>query len=47
MAIDATRITIGALRLGVEAVGRRKRPGRLNGVWRDVLLLERRSAVVD
>jgi L-amino acid N-acyltransferase YncA len=47
MAVDPTRITIGALRLGFEAVGRGKRPGRLNGAWRDVLLLERRSAVVD
>ena len=32
---------------GFEIVGRRKRLGKLNGVWRDVLLLERRSAVVD
>ena len=33
-------------RVGFEVVGRRKRLGRLNGVWRDVLLLERRSDVV-
>jgi phosphinothricin acetyltransferase len=33
--------------VGFEVVGRRKRLGRLNGAWRDVLLLERRSAVVD
>jgi L-amino acid N-acyltransferase YncA len=32
---------------GFEVVGRRRRIGRLNGVWRDVLLLERRSSVVD
>jgi phosphinothricin acetyltransferase len=41
----------GSLRLhgsaGFELVGRRQRFARLNGVWRDVLLLERRSAVVD
>jgi phosphinothricin acetyltransferase len=34
-------------RVGFEVVGRRKRLGRLNGVWRDVLLLERRSEVVE
>jgi phosphinothricin acetyltransferase len=34
-------------RVGFEIVGRRKRLGKLNGVWRDVLLLERRSATVD
>jgi len=33
-------------RVGFEIVGRRKRLGKLNGVWRDVLLLERRSDVV-
>lgn len=33
-------------RSGFELVGRRKRLGRLNGVWRDVLLLERRSEIV-
>ena len=32
--------------LGFREVGRRKRIGRLNGVWRDTLLLERRSSVV-
>ena len=34
-------------RVGFEVVGRRKRLGKLHGVWRDVLLLERRSGVVD
>jgi phosphinothricin acetyltransferase len=34
-------------RVGFEVVGRRKRLGKLRGVWRDVLLLERRSGVVD
>jgi L-amino acid N-acyltransferase YncA len=34
-------------RVGFEIVGRRKRLGKLAGVWRDVLLLERRSEVVD
>ena len=34
-------------RVGFEVVGRRKRLGKLHGVWRDVLLLERRSSVVD
>jgi phosphinothricin acetyltransferase len=34
-------------RAGFEIVGRRKRLGRLHGLWRDVLLLERRSVVVD
>jgi len=33
--------------VGFEIVGRRRRLGKLNGVWRDVLLLERRSSVVD
>lgn len=32
--------------LGFRVVGRRERIGRLNGIWRDVLLLERRSPVV-
>jgi len=32
---------------GFERVGLRKRLGRLNGVWRDVLLLERRSELID
>lgn len=31
---------------GFRQVGRRARIGQLNGVWRDVLLLERRSAAV-
>jgi L-amino acid N-acyltransferase YncA len=34
-------------RVGFEVVGRRKRLGKLHGVWRDVLLLERRSSLVD
>jgi L-amino acid N-acyltransferase YncA len=32
-------------RVGFEIVGRRKKLGKLSGVWRDVLLLERRSDV--
>lgn len=32
-------------RCGFTIVGRRRRIGRLNGVWRDTLLLERRSDV--
>ena len=32
--------------LGFRVVGRRERIGQLHGVWRDTLLLERRSAVV-
>jgi L-amino acid N-acyltransferase YncA len=34
-------------RVGFEVVGRRKRLGKLHGVWRDVLLLERRSETVN
>ena len=33
-------------RAGFRVVGRRERLGKLNGVWRDVLLLERRSSHV-
>jgi L-amino acid N-acyltransferase YncA len=33
-------------RVGFEVVGTRKRLGKLHGTWRDVLLMERRSAVV-
>lgn len=33
-------------RAGFEVVGRRRRLGRLEGAWRDVLLVERRSDVV-
>lgn len=33
-------------RSGFREVGRRERLGRLRGVWRDVVLLERRSATV-
>jgi phosphinothricin acetyltransferase len=32
-------------RLGFRVVGRRERVGRRHGVWRDTVLLERRSAV--
>ena len=32
--------------LGFREVGRRERIGKLNGIWRDTLLLERRSAIV-
>lgn len=32
--------------LGFREVGRRERIGRLNGVWRDTILLERRSSIV-
>ncbi|HEY7196121.1 MAG TPA: GNAT family N-acetyltransferase [Gaiellaceae bacterium] len=32
--------------LGFRIVGRRERLGRLDGVWRDVLLVERRSGAV-
>jgi phosphinothricin acetyltransferase len=33
--------------VGFNVVGRRKRLGRLHGVWRDVLLLERRSPTIN
>jgi L-amino acid N-acyltransferase YncA len=33
-------------RCGFRIVGRRERLGKMKGVWRDVLLLERRSAAV-
>ena len=33
-------------RSGFREVGRRERIGRLNGVWRDTILLERRSSLV-
>ncbi|HEV8587544.1 MAG TPA: GNAT family N-acetyltransferase [Pyrinomonadaceae bacterium] len=33
-------------RLGFREVGRRERIGKLNGVWRDTILLERRSRTV-
>lgn len=33
-------------KFGFNEVGVRKRLGKLNGVWRDVVLLERRSSVV-
>jgi L-amino acid N-acyltransferase YncA len=34
------------LRCGFREVGRRERIAKLNGVWRDTLLLERRSQIV-
>jgi phosphinothricin acetyltransferase len=34
-------------RAGFVVLGRRERLGRLHGVWRDVLFLERRSPVVE
>ena len=34
------------LACGFREVGRRERVGRLKGVWRDTVLLERRSRVV-
>lgn len=34
-------------RVGFEVVGRRRRLGKLRGVWRDVLLVERRSHVIE
>jgi L-amino acid N-acyltransferase YncA len=34
-------------RCGYRIVGTRERLGRLHGVWRDVVLMERRSAVVE
>ncbi len=33
-------------KFGFREVGRRERIGQMNGIWRDVLLLERRSKVV-
>lgn len=33
-------------KLGFRVVGRREKIGKLNGIWRDVLLLERRSPAV-
>ena len=33
------------LRCGFRIIGRRERIGRLNGIWRDTLLLERRSTL--
>ncbi|MGW7054791.1 N-acetyltransferase family protein [Streptomyces sp. NPDC054887] len=34
-------------RAGFRVIGTRERVGRMRGVWRDVLLIERRSPVVD
>lgn len=41
-------LVVDALHLGCgfRAVGRRQRIGKLNGVWRDTVLLERRSSLV-
>lgn len=33
-------------KFGFEEVGTRRQIGRLNGIWRDVVLLERRSNIV-
>ena len=33
------------LRCGFREVGRRERLGKMNGIWRDVVLLERRSKI--
>ena len=33
-------------KFGFREVGRRERIGQMNGIWRDVILLERRSKVV-
>lgn len=33
-------------RAGFRILGRRERPGQMNGRWRDVVLMERRSSVV-
>jgi phosphinothricin acetyltransferase len=42
---NAASVTLH-LRCGFREVGRRERIGKLNGVWRDTLLLERRSRSV-
>jgi phosphinothricin acetyltransferase len=34
-------------RVGFRVVGRRERIAQLDGVWRDTILLERRSPLVD
>ncbi len=34
------------LKCGFREIGRRERIGKLNGIWRDTLLLERRSKIV-
>jgi phosphinothricin acetyltransferase len=33
-------------RMGFRIVGKRERLGQMNGRWRDVVLMERRSAIV-
>jgi phosphinothricin acetyltransferase len=33
-------------RFGFREVGRRERIGELNGIWRDTILLERRSKII-
>lgn len=42
---NVTSITLHK-RCGFRTVGRRERLGRMNGIWRDVILMERRSKVV-
>ncbi len=34
------------LKLGFREVGKQERLGQLNGIWRDIVLLERRSSVI-
>ena len=34
------------LRHGFREIGRRERIGKMNGIWRDTILLERRSSIV-
>lgn len=41
--VASLRLHLGC---GFREVGRRERLGRINGVWRDVVLMERRSDVV-
>jgi phosphinothricin acetyltransferase len=45
LADNATSVALHQ-RSGFRLVGRRERIGQRNGVWRDTLLLERRSAAV-
>lgn len=42
---NASSLAIHA-RCGFRVVGRREKLGQMNGIWRDILLLERRSATV-
>lgn len=43
--LDGNAASIAAHQAGFRVVGRRQRLGQLDGRWRDVLLLERRSTV--